>query len=1229
MRNSIPTRSRQIVAIASIACVLLGFAPVKVVRAQTSGTLRGQVFDDAGHPLPGVRITITNVESGNAVSVQTDEKGNYLRTFLFPGSYRVTASKEGFTDGGVDIRVPLNNTTEIKPPDITIRPATTSTATQPPVAPATTTQQAPTPASESDSSILINKSDATRGGNFTSVQLWTLPLGGGNTMRSFDELAFLLSGVAPPPYTPGVRGPGVGFGIGTAGEFSVNGMRARSNNFNIDGSDNNDPDVGVRRQGFVALVPQSIESVQEFQISTLLWNAELGRNMGSQVNAVSRAGSKAIHGQAYGFLTDSSSNARNAFNSSGREDPFTRSQVGIVIGGPIVRDRAQFFGSFEHVGVNSSITQHFSSPTLLERRFAFNRFQVVDAVSPPVRAGAGGTTPVGKDVFSLFPSPNNVGGPFGNNTYTEVLPADGDASIASFRVTGSVAPNSTLTGRYNFTDDSRVLPSVNQAIRSTIEAKTRTQNLAIILNSGITGNLLNQARFSYGRSRIRFPEFNTSPFLLPGDKDVLGPIGEIVIEPFSPVGVDVFTFPQGRENETFQFADTLSYNYRSHSLKGGTDIRLIHLDSFQDRLYRPLVVFGEGLLQPFNLTSNGDLIRVGDFSVLSGVESAALGLPSSILQTITAGKPDSHIRLRSVEYNFFFNDSWRVTPKLSIDYGLRYEYNSVPRERDRRIENALSLQSLATAGGSRFDDPAATQAFNDAVSSYKQILDGRKSIYNPDKNNLGPHIGFAWSPAAERGLFGRLFGPQSGTVIRGGYGIYYDTILGAVVSQSRNVFPTEIPINITPSFAPFSPFALLNPSFLQLVTIDKQGNAIISDPLLLRGTNQFGLKPEDFVAAIGTIFRINNTGDPGGGLAFTLPQKNLRTPYAQQWHLTFERQLSNDYLVSAAYVGTKGTKLTRLATPNGGPTPITFVPVVVSVDQQPLEFPAVINFLTTSLNAVNGITRPFPALGAFQIFENTASSNYHALQLEARKRYSHGYQFTVAYTWSHAIDDVSDVFPISGAPVLPQGRNSGSLGLDDPANFIASERADANYDIRQRFVMSLIWDLPFYRDSYTGVARWLGGWQVSSIFQAHTGQPFTINLPFDDNGDGNLSDRPVSAVGLITSTGHGSRRLALLPRIKTLTDINDSFGEKAVINQVRIGRNSFRGDNFRNLDLALTKRFRFTENQSLDFRTEMFNSLNRANYGLPVRILSAPGFGTSYETVNPARIIQFALKYSF
>ncbi|HXG93403.1 MAG TPA: carboxypeptidase-like regulatory domain-containing protein, partial [Blastocatellia bacterium] len=450
--------------------MLLSIASVKASRAQVSGELIGKVFDAAGHLLPEVKVTITNVESGNSVAVVTDENGTYRRPFLYPGTYTVTASKQGYSDATVTIRVPLNQTTEIRPPDITIRPAGTSdTTTQSQAKQPPSTQQPSAQGAQTESALLVNKTDVTRGGNFTALQLWTLPLGGGNTMRSFDELAFLLPGVAPPPYTPGAKGPGVGFGIGSAGQFSVNGMRARSNNFNIDGSDNNDPDVGVRRQGFVALVPQPIESVQEFQISTLLWNAEFGRNFGSQVNAVSRWGGNQFHGQAYGYLTHNKLNARNAFDflggASDGEDPLTRTQAGFVFGGPIKRDRAQFFASYEHLSIRSSTEQHFAVPTAEDRLFTLTPAFTIQGPGGGLSSftTTRGATPIGQSIFSFFPLPNNAGGPFGVNTYTAILPADGDGSVASFMVTDRLTANNTLSGRYNFTDDNRILPSVNQA----------------------------------------------------------------------------------------------------------------------------------------------------------------------------------------------------------------------------------------------------------------------------------------------------------------------------------------------------------------------------------------------------------------------------------------------------------------------------------------------------------------------------------------------------------------------------------------------------------------------------------------------------------------------------------------------------------------------------------------------------------------------------------------------
>jgi hypothetical protein len=1110
---------------------------------------------------------------------------------------------------------------------------------------------------------LANTTDAARSSNFTESQILSLPLGGTSYMRIFDDLALLVAGVAPPPYTPGVRGPSIGFGIGTAGQFSVNGMRARANNFSVDGSDNNDPDVGVRRGGYVAQVPQSIESVQEVSISTLLWSAELGRNFGSQVNAVSKYGGNDYHGQLYGFFTDSRLNARNFFDysggPSGAENPLTRSQAGFVIGGPLSRERAQFFGGFEVSKINTSDEQHFSSPKCSDRRLPDGPAPVCDGRLSPdgsltidyrpqsfldsesflILPGRGGASPLGNDILSYYPVPNNSGGPYGDNTYTEVLPADGRGIIVPLKASYQITENNTINARFNFTDDKSILPSVNRATRSTIGANTRSYNLSLIFDSQINPKLFNQARFSLGRTQVIFPEHPLGPFTLPdrsspADIYAIDPffntlgrfgrlntsvkqLGELVVDPFSPVGVNSLLFPQGRTNNTFQFADTMSWHWHNHFLKFGADIRRIQLNSFQDRLYRPQVNFSYGLaaLLDLEMLRGGftyaffSKLRSQKYAVLSGVQLATLPMPGSILQTLTADAPNSRIGLRITEYSFFLNDNLRVRPNLTFDYGLRYEFNTVPREVNNRIENALTLRNVPVTGPSRYMG---------LIAAYSKVLNGRTRIYDSDRNNFGPHFGFAWDPSST----GKLS-------VRAGYGLYFDAVLGAVVNQSRNIFPNELPVGFGS---------------------EQIGNRVIPIPAQCKivvciggttPTNQFKGGSGAFVDNLSTLLfnpGLLDVNDLFGGyrlnagiygIAFTLPEKNLRSSYSQQWHLTLEREALNNSLVSVAYVGTKGTKLIRLMTPNLGITNtpginIGIVRQIIDSTTPPAKSLPIPQFLSGSVvvnypgaygstnpNLPRLSSRPLSSLGPYQIFESSAASNYHALQIEATRRYGPSFNFTLAYTWSHAIDDVSDLFPISGSPVLAQSQKN-----------LEADRGNAGFDIRHRFVTSINWDLPFSRKSKNKVARRLGDWQLAAIFQAQTGQPFTLNLPVDANLDGNLTDRPSTTEGFVFLDGHQPQKVTLAPGFK-LEDFF-TFGRDGVV-----GRNTVRGDSFINLDLSLTRTFRFTEQKKLAFRVDFFNLFNRANFGLPVRTLDAPAFGSAVDTVNPARVIQLALKFNF
>ena len=1229
-----------------------------IAQTQNTGAIQGRVFE-AGTlvPLPSAIITITHEEIGLERTTVSNNEGIYYVGILPAGRYRITAAKQGYENDADPRNSIINNflihitNTEradqpppivlkktgaappppVAAPPVTPPPVTQPQPTRPPVTqPPPTTPRQVSATDESDVALLANTSNATRGGNFDERFLLALPLPG---VRSFDDLAFLVPGVAPPPLSIGTNvGPGIGPGVGTTGQFSVNGLRSRSNNFTIDGSDNNDEEVGVRRQGFTSLLPQSIESVQEFQISTLLPEPQYGRNMGAQVNAVSRSGASSYHGTLYGFFTDRALRARDAFDSDagfssitlsgagqpatlngapltrtvpvGGKNPYTRTQYGLVFGGPI-GERTRFFGSFEHQDINARRESHFAVPTIDERGVYISGGGGLETTSGAPVYPASLT---GNSFLSLFPFPNNPGGPYRGNTFTEVLPASADGTIYSVKLDHNLKAfgrDHSLTGRYNSTDDDTTLPVTGEAIFSTLRALVNTQDVAFSFNSSLSSATANQFRFSFGRTNLEFDEVR-NPFLLPSralpDVPFLlnapllfngslvapaffsipgydsesglgpipdlattgtGPIGQVKASGFSPLGVDVFNFPQGRTNNTFQFADTMISNRGKHLLTAGFDIRHTRLNSFLDRNFRPLAVFSGAK----DISEEGLALANGNPApYYFGRDYLAAGATTGFFQTLSNGEPDSTIRLRYWQHNFFLSDQFRARPNLTLTFGLRYELNTVPTEADRRIESTFSSPEVKA-----FQD-VEKAAYG--VSGLELFLDGREKIFQLDKNNFAPHVAFAWDP------FGR-----GKTSVRGGYGIYYDQILGAVISQSRNVFPTFLTIN----FGGFNTEFDVN---------DPGGSALLPHPFVpanpsvlfgVPGTlNRFDPSIGNVVnATLAAAFRTNLAAGPG----FVLPRNDLVTPYSQHWGLTVEHQFGSDLLASAAYVGTRGAHLLRFATPNLGPNAIPLVDDVLAEElpglPPPNKFPYLFG-VSISPSVAAADLRPFPLLGSFTSIESDANSIYHSLQLELIKRFSKGIQFTTAYTWSHAIDEVSDLFDLEGARALPQDSRDRR-----------AERANANYDVRHRFVYSLIWDLPIFEQS-----KILGGWQIGSIGTFQTGQPYSVLFCCDENLDGNLTDRV----------------------------------DPGPANPSRGRRNAFRAPGVATVDMSVNKFFRFTEKHKIEFRTEFFNLFNRANFGIPVHQLFFGGYagepGTEdnrlfVDTRVPARTIQFALKYSF
>ncbi|MEP6637430.1 MAG: carboxypeptidase-like regulatory domain-containing protein, partial [Acidobacteriota bacterium] len=556
-----PSHKRKLSHLLILPLVALGlFLTATDARAQdtVTGAFEGIVSDSqTGLALKGAAVEIANQQTGVKFNLRTDFRGSFFQGLLLPGIYLVRVSMPGYETKEVPQRLRITYTGEVVPVPVALDPSPTG------VTPAAS----PTPASvlsadDIDIRATMGANDGRRSGSFTEREVVTLPLGGTTLTRTFDELALLLPGVAPPPQTLGnIAGPGVGSGVGSAGQFAVNGLRSRGNNFTVDGSDNNDEDIGVRRQGFLELVPQPLESIQEYQVITALAPAQFGRNLGAQVNAVSKSGGNATHGAIYTFFNSSQLNARNFFdtnnenaaspvrsatnqsvlldgrpilvqNESGGKDSLTLGQGGFVLGGALVRDQTFYFFSAEGQLLNATKEESFAVPTI-EQRGVFGTGASALFRDPLGARDAGGnlvdqvfavpTTVQGDAILSFYPFANDPTGVYGANTFTQVLPAGGRGAVLSGKLDHNLrfrGRHQSLTGRYNFTNDWRDIPAVGGALFSTIRSRVRTQNFSFFANSEVSAPasskpIFNQLRLSYGRTRLNFADRRDLHFLRP------------------------------------------------------------------------------------------------------------------------------------------------------------------------------------------------------------------------------------------------------------------------------------------------------------------------------------------------------------------------------------------------------------------------------------------------------------------------------------------------------------------------------------------------------------------------------------------------------------------------------------------------------------------------------------------------------------------------------------------
>jgi Carboxypeptidase regulatory-like domain/TonB dependent receptor len=1156
------------------------------------GEIRGRVADSTGAVVGGANVEIKNQTTGENRTVVTNSQGEYTISKLPVGVYTVTANSQGFASATAkDVQISVAFVTE---QDLTLNPQ------------------------GSAESVTVTSGDVSTQVNSTDQQLSTLI-----NNQKIQDLPLLSRN----PSALVLLAPGTVQTDSTAGGFSVNGSRERNNNFLVDGVDNNDTDVpGI--PGGVAT--PNIDATEEFRVITGNFNAEYGRNTGGIVTTATKRGGNAFHGGTYLYYRSDKFGARNFFDTTGDTDPLDRKQYGVSVGGPILKDKLFFFFNYEGDRQKNG-TQVFQLVPTAQARTGIlttpaatnnpttNRnngsFGVLD-----VRPGSFNNnienqlgvglpfSPVSLAILNrIFPLPNLPSGsarvspvPGIFEYYTFGYTARNDADSIATRVDYQINDKNTLSGSINwskgdFSFGAPTFPQFNDELRTPQKGAVYTVNLI----STISPNIVNEFRF--GTNRIN------SVFNGPGDGGVSNSINEAVNSVFSANGVPTLSFgstnanlinlttpftsinnfsTQGRKTGTTTFGDSLTWVNGAHTWKFGGELRSIFSNgdsnfSRQETLDfglttnfgLPIVRYVDGGGTTRNLPTTGAGLLINDYlSFLSGI--VAVQTQTQFFDRSGSRVDNDFRRYRTNEYGFFGQDTWRIRQNLTLNLGLRYEYNQVPYEKDGLLSNLVDQDASGPT-------PAGGFAFKTVGKNSDNPNIG---LWDKDWNNFAPRFGFAYSPNFDEGFLNKLFGDAGKSSIRGGYGLFYDRVFTNLFSNSSG-----------------------NPPFSTAV-----------QEIPLNGTGGFLIDDTARLTARTATNRVQNGDELGLAVIFPTAQNNILqkkfvTPNSASWNFGYQRELGNQFLFEIDYVGTKGTNLIRSV--DAQLTNVARVNAITG-SNNPVSASFRTNYLNGTLNQAFGQNSAF-------LITSIGNSSYNAMQLRvtktlSNKRFGLG-QVQGFYTWSHSIDDAADA--------LVTGTSDRSLPRDSSgfAGGLKLERGDSTFDARHRFVLNFIYELPF-RSTNGFVNRVIGNWTLSGIFQAQTGYPFSVFM--------NGVDRQGTGLSARASLGNGSNNFASNQtpdnaRVYTGPD-RSLFASTVPLdgNQGTVGRSIFRGPKFANFDFSLIKRIPITERMRFTIRADFFNLFNKVNLRIPNSNVNSADFGLS-TTAGAARIVQFAGRFDF
>ncbi len=1242
----------------------------------TDATVSGSVADPSGAIIPGASVVATNTKTGAVNRSSANGQGIYLFPSLQPGVYQISAEHPGFKKFVLE--------------DIQLEVAAKLTLNLP-LEVGLTTDTVEVKSSTGDTE--LGYATNSVGSVVTGRKVLDLPL----QNRNVYDLIATQAGTSNT-----IQNGGLNF----------NGARIGAVNFTLDGTNVQDNLLNGIVYA-VAAANVSSDRVQEFRIITSPADAELGRGSG-QIQAITRSGTNQFHGSLFEYNRNTYLTANTWFNNQrgAPRDRLNRNQYGGRVGGPVWKNK--FFFHFNYEGqkeregilVNSTVYTATARQGLYrffpgsQNQNAIGAVPTVDLngnpVQPPTASGPLQTVSVfGKDPnrlvadpsgtiakqLTFMPLPNNFRAGDGLNT----------AGYSWNRTRVTDFDNWDLRLDYHITENHRVSFSFShQASNSSNYVETqafpgvdpgKTPNSAKIfsltLNSIFRPNLLNEFHAGvfrpaqtyiaagqdtagvYKGSAGYFGQSNSFPYIIA--------FGGGVTSPFNPpVGDD----PSFRISPVYQYSDNVTWLKGKHTFKGGFEVRFISAVGYDTIDVVPRIALGAAQAVPVQ-----NIRTIPGIGVNTGAEGLLADLAGSIRQVATTinsqgGSNPTFVpglnryqHLRAPEFSWFFKDDWKVTPSLTLNLGVRYEWYSVPQEvQGKGLTPTGGGNSIFGLSGNSFGAEFQPGVLNGALTTLSPIgprtanPDGR--FYATDNNNFAPAVGLSWSLP--------WFGKDK-TVFRMGYGMGYEHTPLYTFSILSGTEPGYSNLNI------FVPSTLVTAQSLAL-PIPPTAAPLQPIPLTDRQSTVYGFDP------------------------------HLRTPYYQNWNVSIQRSIAKDFVLDLRYVGSKGTKLIQginineanifengilnafKITQAGGNAPL-FDRLFVGLPGVDGKTVSGSDFVRSNSSGLNGFlssndpgnfatalsTQPLPGakpgdilrrvglpenfvfaspqFGPAILMGNYGNSTYHSLQVEVVKRFSRGWTFQGNYTFSKAIG----LYEGDGSTLNSNVRTIRDLSLDKKV---------LNFSRDHVVRMNGIYEFPFgpgkkFVNGTNGiVSRLVGGWQVGSVVTISSGQPIGLSAQNGFNTFGGGTPVPLTSLspnlGSLTKTGTGVVYFAGLKQVpdplistfttvggiqgrSTLKAIADSSGNLILENPAAgvfgsLGQNFLRGPGYFNVDLDLLKRVRITEGKELVLRMDAISATNSPIFNNPNNNINDANFGritSTNSTQGGNRIVVIAARFNF